>query len=106
MTNVFFRPTMSVLLLEFLKVFLYEPFFQSELELLLLDESEEKKHFSYKDILDQENMKKSKKKRRKNKQDILNKPEDTFEIDVKDDRFKALYSSHLFALDPSEPSFK
>lgn len=51
-------------------------------------------------------MKKSKKKRRKNKQDILNKPEDTFQIDVKDDRFKALYSSHLFTLDPSEPSFK
>lgn len=29
-----------------------------------------------------------------------------FEINVNDDRFSALYNSHLFNIDPSDPNFK
>jgi len=77
---------------------------KNELELLLLDEAEDKKHFNLKDIMEQEKIKKSKKKRRKNKGTEVE--EDTFKMDVDDNRFNALYTSHLYAIDPSEPHFK
>lgn len=32
--------------------------------------------------------------------------EDDFEVNVKDTRFQAMYTSHLFNLDPSDPNFK
>jgi len=75
---------------------------KSELELLMLDESDDKKHFNLKNILEQEKSKKSKKNKKKKKVT----EEDTFNIDVEDPRFGALYSSHHYALDPSEPNFK
>ncbi|XP_057303454.1 ESF1 homolog isoform X2 [Hydractinia symbiolongicarpus] len=75
---------------------------KKELELLLLDETEDKQHFNLKSILEQEKLKKSKRKRTKGKQ----LEEDHFEVNVKDSRFNALYSSHLYAIDPSEPNFK
>ena len=75
---------------------------KNELELLMLDESEDKKHFNLKNILNQEKIKKSKRKTKNAK--VIE--EDTFKIDVVDPRFGALYSSHLYALDPSEPNFR
>lgn len=54
--------------------------------------------------MEQEKIKKSKKKRRKNKGTEVE--EDRFKMDVEDNRFNALYTSHLYAIDPSEPHFK
>lgn len=80
---------------------------QAELE-LLLDDDDNKAHFSLKKIQEAENETKSKKKRQKHK-----RKEDTgkadvgdFEIDVNDDRFSALFSSHHYNIDPTDPNYK
>ena len=73
------------------------------MELLLIDADDEKKHFSLKGILEQEKLKKTTRKKRKLKKDVV---EDDFVFDTKDDRFNALYESHLYSIDPSEPNFK
>ena len=69
------------------------------------EDEEKKKHFSLKGILEQEksSKKNNKRKKRKLKEEI---PEDDFVFNTKDDRFNALYDSHLYSLDPSEPNFK
>lgn len=77
---------------------------KKELELLLLDETEDKRHFNLKNIMEQEKMSKSKRKKKKSKD--VKENVDNFKIDVSDPRFSALYSSHLYAIDPSEPNFK
>ena len=66
----------------------------------MMDEDDGKKHFNLKSIMKNEKTK----KKRKNKQQEMEK--DDFEIDVNDSRFSALYSSHLYAVDPSDPQFK
>lgn len=70
----------------------------------MMDDEDNKQHFNLKDIIEKEKPKK-KKKRSKKTQDE-DKMEDTFEVDVKDQRFDAIYSSHHFAIDPSDPQFK
>ncbi|XP_025197717.1 ESF1 homolog [Melanaphis sacchari] len=78
---------------------------QAELELLLMDEEpSEKKHFNMKKIQEEE----TKSLKKKNKKKILNEKSvsDDFSVDVKDDRFSALYTSHLFNIDPADPKFK
>ncbi|XP_005175348.2 ESF1 homolog [Musca domestica] len=86
-----------------------------ELELLLDDNEEDhkKQHFSLEKILKQEQETKSKKKRKKqlkkSKADIeeSNKPiEDNFQLNVNDNRFKAVFTSHEFNIDPTDPHFK
>ncbi|XP_061390115.1 ESF1 homolog [Musca vetustissima] len=86
-----------------------------ELELLLDDNEEDhkKQHFSLEKILKQEQETKSKKKRKKqlkkSKADIeeSNKPiEDNFKLNIDDDRFKAVFTSHEFNIDPTDPHFK
>ncbi|KAL1131879.1 hypothetical protein AAG570_011490 [Ranatra chinensis] len=86
--------------------------FQKELELLLAEDEEEegKSHFNFKAIQDLENT--SKKKRRK----LLKKnkqipTEDNFKIfffqvNVQDERFSALYNSHLFNIDPADSHYR
>ncbi|XP_028133942.2 ESF1 homolog [Diabrotica virgifera virgifera] len=77
---------------------------QSELELLLMNE-DNKNHFSLKKIQESENDTKSKKKRKnKNKDD--GKPGEDFEVNVKDERFSALFTSHHYNIDPTDPHFK
>lgn len=79
---------------------------QAELE-LLLEEPEDpnaKKHFSLKKIQDSESVSKSKKKRKRDAE--TEKAEDNFEIDVKDERFSALYTSHHYNIDPTDPHYK
>ena len=66
----------------------------------MMEDDDEKKHFNLKSIMKNE---KSKKKTRKKGQE---KEKDDFEIDVNDSRFSAVYSSHLYAVDPSDPQFK
>ncbi|CAO2623356.1 ESF1 homolog [Lemmus lemmus] len=71
--------------------------------LLVMDEEEDnKKHFNYDKIVEHQNLSKKKKKKLM-KKELL---EDDFEVNVSDARFQAMYTSHLFNLDPSDPNFK
>ncbi|XKL60134.1 hypothetical protein PGB90_001150 [Kerria lacca] len=85
----------------------YEEKQKNELELLLIDENEgDKRHFNFKKIqeIDTKNKKKRKNFRKQNKR-ITDVEQDDFEVDVSDDRFSALYSSHLYNIDPTNPKF-
>eukprot|EP00730_Choanoeca_flexa_P003222 TRINITY_DN11331_c0_g2_i8.p2 TRINITY_DN11331_c0_g2~~TRINITY_DN11331_c0_g2_i8.p2 ORF type:complete len:115 (+),score=30.16 TRINITY_DN11331_c0_g2_i8:2164-2508(+) len=54
-------------------------------------------------VKDESRSKKTKRKRsKKNKEPIK---EDTFQVNVKDDRFSALFTSHDYSIDPTNPSF-
>lgn len=90
---------------------------REELELLLMEGKEEdggKRHWSLKKILMEEKEEgKGRKRRRllKKKKKMAGGEVDTgdgdgFEVDVKDERFSALWNSHHFNVDPSEPNFK
>lgn len=77
---------------------------KAEMALLVMDEEEEsRKHFNYNKIVEHQNLSKKKKKQLMKKKELL---EDDFEVNVKDARFQAMYTSHLFNLDPSDPNFK
>ena len=71
------------------------------LELLLMDEESDKKHFDYSKLV-QETSGKRKKKKRKQEEPV----EDNFNFDPDDPRFSRLFSSHLYNIDPSDPHFK
>ncbi|XP_007476728.2 ESF1 homolog [Monodelphis domestica] len=76
----------------------------AEMTLLMMDDEEDgRKHFNYNKIVEQQNLSKKKKKKLMKKKELL---EDDFEVDVSDTRFQAMYTSHLFNLDPSDPNFK
>uniref|UniRef100_V9KF90 ESF1-like protein n=1 Tax=Callorhinchus milii TaxID=7868 RepID=V9KF90_CALMI len=78
---------------------------KAEMSLLMMDEDEEeRKHFNYDKIVEHQNLGKMKKKKIMKKQGYLE--EDKFQVDVGDSRFQAMYTSHLFNLDPSDPAFK
>ncbi|XP_057637915.1 ESF1 homolog [Chionomys nivalis] len=77
---------------------------KAEMALLVMDEEEDsKKHFNYDKIVEHQNLSKKKKKKLMKKKELL---EDDFEVNVSDARFQAMYTSHLFNLDPSDPNFK
>lgn len=77
---------------------------KAEMALLVMDEEEDsKKHFNYNKIVEHQNLSKKKKKKLMKKKELL---EDDFEVNVSDARFQAMYTSHLFNLDPSDPNFK
>lgn len=79
---------------------------KAELE-LLLDDDDGKAHFSLKKIQESESTKKSKRKKKLKAKMVEQKQSlPDFEINVNDDRFSALYNSHLFNIDPSDPNFK
>lgn len=82
----------------------------AELALLLDDGMEKKGHFSLKKIQDTENESKTKKrkKNRKKKDADAEKAllDDDFKINTKDKRFSAVYSSHLYNIDPTDSNFK
>ncbi|RXN00993.1 ESF1-like [Acipenser ruthenus] len=78
---------------------------KAEMSLLMMDdEDDNKKHFNYDKIVEQQNLSKKKKKKLLKQEELLE--EDEFQVDVSDPRFQAMYTSHLFNLDPSEPGFK
>ncbi|UKZ72072.1 uncharacterized protein TrAtP1_013010 [Trichoderma atroviride] len=62
-------------------------------------------HFDMNEILKAEKQKGKKKKYQKKIKAEVGLQED-FKMDVKDDRFKAVFDSHEFAIDPSNPKFK
>ncbi|XP_075781743.1 ESF1 homolog [Pelodiscus sinensis] len=77
---------------------------KAEMALLLMDdEDDDRKHFNYEKIVEQQNLSKKKKKLLMKRKELL---EDDFQMNVADTRFQALYTSHLFNLDPSDPNFK
>ncbi|XP_011497113.1 PREDICTED: ESF1 homolog [Ceratosolen solmsi marchali] len=82
---------------------------QSQLELLLMDENEEsnKFHFNMKTI-ELESLKKLKKKNLRKRRKDLKKDasKDEFEIDVRDSRFNALFTSHHYNIDPADPHYR
>uniref|UniRef100_A0A7M4EZX9 NUC153 domain-containing protein n=2 Tax=Crocodylus porosus TaxID=8502 RepID=A0A7M4EZX9_CROPO len=71
--------------------------------LMMDDENDDRKHFNYDKIVEQQNLTKKKKKLLMKKEELI---EDDFEVNVADARFQAMYTSHLFNLDPSDPNFK
>ncbi|XP_033733890.1 ESF1 homolog [Pecten maximus] len=81
---------------------------EAELSLLMMDEKEDdRRHFNLKDLVEDNTSKKKKKKFRK--KDLLKnkaKPEDEFKVDLEDERFTAMYSSHMYNLDPTAPEYK
>lgn len=83
---------------------------KAELELLLMDQDENggKKHFNMKEIEENATMSKSKRKRlsKKKKSAQEETKNDDFEVDVKDPRFTALFTSHHFNIDPADPHYR
>ncbi|XP_053609293.1 ESF1 homolog [Plodia interpunctella] len=85
---------------------------KAELELLLDDEDDGKAHFSLKKIQESENTtKKSRRKKKLHEKMMKQKQEQKqtlpdFEINLNDNRFSAIYNSHHFNIDPSNPNFK
>ncbi|XP_014468528.1 PREDICTED: ESF1 homolog [Dinoponera quadriceps] len=82
---------------------------KAELELLLMDQDESggKKHFNMKEIEENTALSKSKRKRLSKKKNMQEKvKEDDFEVDVTDPRFTALFTSHHFNIDPTNPHYR
>ncbi|KTG38781.1 hypothetical protein cypCar_00003534, partial [Cyprinus carpio] len=78
---------------------------RAEMELLMDDGEDDKhKHFNYDKIVEQQNL--SKKKRKKLLKSNTPLEEDNFQVDVQDPRFQAVFTSHLYNLDPSDPAYK
>ncbi|XP_057329046.1 ESF1 homolog [Microplitis mediator] len=82
----------------------------AELELLLLDKEDEKlkNHFDMNKIEENEASSKSKKKRLRKKKTEVNKNncQDNFTVNVDDPRFVAIYSSHDYNIDPTDPHYR
>ncbi|OTA59233.1 hypothetical protein K449DRAFT_385263 [Hypoxylon sp. EC38] len=84
---------------------------KAQLERLMADDSKEAvehlDHFDMNEITRAEKQR-SKKHKKKGKKDVEDHGglQEGFEMDVKDDRFKAVFESHEFAIDPSNPKFK
>jgi hypothetical protein len=75
-----------------------------DLELLTMDSDDDRQHFDYKDIVEQET--KSKKRRMKRKKNNEKTPEDNFEMDLQDERFSGIFNNPKYNVDPSHPGFK
>ncbi|XXG98218.1 hypothetical protein Hte_004540 [Hypoxylon texense] len=84
---------------------------KAQLEKLMADDSKEAAehldHFDMNEITRAEKLR-SKKHKKKGKKGVEDHGglQEGFEIDVKDDRFKAVFDSHEFAIDPSNPKYK
>jgi len=78
-----------------------------KLALMVMDSDDEKDHFNYKDIVESETKSnKSKKKWKKKKKELEIPTEDSFNVDVTDTRFSALFSRPEFNIDPTDSNFK
>lgn len=73
---------------------------KAELELLMMDDTDQKEHFNMKDIV------KAEKKQRKKKKAHQDPVQDTFTPDLGDERFAEVFENHEFAIDPTNSEFK
>lgn len=82
---------------------------ESELALLLNDD-DHRAHFSLKKIQENENDSKTRKRKKqmKTKRNTFDEApqQDDFELNVSDNRFSAIYSSHLFNIDPTDSHYR
>ena len=80
----------------------------TDLDLLVMDSDDEKSHFDYKTIVEQETKDKSKKRKKwkKNKNKTDEVKTDGFDVNLADDRFAAVFTRPEFNIDPSEQNFK
>ncbi|KAI1481874.1 hypothetical protein F4774DRAFT_372395 [Daldinia eschscholtzii] len=82
---------------------------KAQLERLMAEDSKDAAdhldHFDMNEIARAEKLK-SKKHKKKKQVDDHGGLQEGFEMDVKDDRFKAVFDSHEFAIDPSNPRYK
>ncbi|XP_059139046.1 ESF1 homolog [Physella acuta] len=76
---------------------------RAELELILMDGDNDHKSLQKPEPVKQVSKKKQKKLAKKKKDKV---DKEDFKLDVDDPRFSALYSSHLFHIDPTAPQFK
>ncbi|KAK5125295.1 pre-rRNA-processing protein esf1 [Cryomyces antarcticus] len=87
---------------------------KAELELLMVDDKDSNlKHFNMKEIRKAEKAKRNKKGKKGRAVDADGGENEAgkeaapgFEMDVQDPRFRGLYESHEFAIDPTNPRFK
>ncbi|RLV93959.1 Pre-rRNA-processing protein ESF1 [Spathaspora sp. JA1] len=82
---------------------------RAELELVLMDEENADKpdHFNMKDVVKSEKLKGSKKKNKKNNKKIDDEmTQDNFVANLNDPRFKEIFESHEYAIDPTSSEFK
>ncbi|KAI1111791.1 hypothetical protein F5Y14DRAFT_300738 [Nemania sp. NC0429] len=84
---------------------------KAQLEKIMADDSTEKadrlEHFNMNEITRAEKKKSKKfKKKGKNQDEDHGGLQEGFEMNVNDDRFKAVFEDHEFAIDPSNPKFK
>ncbi|KAK3600603.1 hypothetical protein CHS0354_001132 [Potamilus streckersoni] len=77
---------------------------KAELSLLLMDDEVDKHHFKLENLVQEKETKKKKKKREAD--EAKKSMEADFQVNVTDERFTAVYNSHLFNIDPSAPEFR
>merc|ERR1711936_648644 len=78
-----------------------------KLALMVMDSDDEKDHFNFKDIVESQTKSvKSKKKWKKKKKQLEIPEEDSFNVNVSDSRFSALFSRPEFNIDPTDSNFK
>ena len=68
-----------------------------------MEDKDDRQHFSLKGIMDSEKKENKKRQRGKEKEEEI---VDDFNVDLKDSRFDALFTSYHFAVDPSDPQFR
>lgn len=69
-----------------------------------MEDKEDRQHFSLKGIMDSEKKKSKKRRKRKANQEAI--VDDNFNVNLEDSRFDALFTSHHFAVDPSDPQYR
>lgn len=98
--------------------------------MLLMDEDDKRQHFNYDKIVEQQNLSKKKRKKMMRKGEELLDQDDfqvcgtplhgglegfqlidrclslRLQVDVTDPRFQAMFTSHLFNLDPTHPAYR
>ncbi|KAI2607103.1 uncharacterized protein GGS25DRAFT_494358 [Hypoxylon fragiforme] len=85
---------------------------KAQLQKLMADDSKEAvehlDHFDMNEITRAEKLKSKMHKKKKGKKELADHGglQQDFEMDVEDNRFKAVFESHEFAIDPSNPRFK
>ncbi|KAF2721531.1 hypothetical protein K431DRAFT_246701 [Polychaeton citri CBS 116435] len=80
---------------------------RAELELLMADDRDDQtKHFDMRDVEKAEKAAKRRGKKGKKRNQAEDTQPDKFEVDASDPRFKGLFDSHEYAIDPTNPKFK